>query len=627
MCGICGIVDFGGRPVDPVALEAMTTSLRHRGPDHSATRLFPPAGLGHTRLSIIDLSSSANQPMTSDDGSHAIAFNGEIYNFRILREELRTSGMGFHTQSDTEVALKAFQRWGPDAFARFNGMFALAIWDSGRRRLCVARDRFGIKPLYYHRGEQSICFGSEIKALLATGRPSRRTDPQALHEYLYYGAALGHRSLFTDVTELLPGHYATFDESGFSARPYARLQDHVPVGDDVATATEEVRRLLDRSVKRHLISDVPVGVFLSGGIDSSTLTAIASRHYSGRLRSYAVAFDFQEGEGELPRARQVAKLFDTDHHELRVSTENIADTIERLVSCHDEPFGDAANIPLYLLAERLRGTIKVVLQGDGGDELFGGYRRYALLRWNGAWAALSRLLNPSIAGVLPLPGRDRLARLVGAFAHADPAMRMALLLTDETLASPPTRLLTAEARRRLDATDPFKRYREMNERFAALEPVQRMLHTDSSIILPDIYLEKVDRATMAHGLEVRVPMLDHELAAYVMGLPSRYKVRGLDKKWILRRAMRGVLPDAILDAPKHGFGVPFEKWLRGPLAPYLRSVLLDESVGRAGLFEPSILDRTISEHVAGLKDHGFLLWKSLNLQLWIRRYGIDPLAD
>jgi asparagine synthase (glutamine-hydrolysing) len=372
---------------------------------------------------------------------------------------------------------------------------------------------------------------------------------------------------------------------------------------------------------------VPVGVFLSGGIDSSTLTAIASSHYSGRLRTYAVAFDFQEGEGELPRARQVATRFGTDHHELRVSTQNIADTIEALVGCHDEPFADAANIPLYLLAQQLRGAIKVVLQGDGGDEIFGGYRRHALLRWNGAWSMLSHVLPAGLVRALPLPGSDRIARLSAAFAPSDPALRMALLLTDETLAAPPTRLLAAEARRRLEGTDPFARYREMNARFKARDPVDRMLHTDCSIILPDIYLEKVDRSTMAFGLEVRVPMLDKDLAAYVMGLPSHYKVHGLEKKWILRRAMRGVLPDAILDAPKHGFGVPFETWLRKPLAPFLRSVLLDGDVARAGFFEPTVLERTIDEHTSARREHGFLLWKALHLQLWFRRYGIEPLAD
>jgi asparagine synthase (glutamine-hydrolysing) len=626
VCGITGMVDFGDRSPDAAMLEAMTASLRHRGPDNAAHVLLPPAGLGHTRLSIIDLSSAANQPMVSDDGAFTIVFNGEIYNFRDLRRELESAGVGFRTHSDTEVTLLAFRRWGEEAFARLNGMFALAIWDTGRRRLTLARDRFGIKPLYCHHDGTWLSFGSEIKALLATGRVRRRVDPQALHEYLYYGAPLGSRSLYAGVTELLPGHCATFDASAFRARPYARLEDHRPVDDDVPTATAEVARLLDHSVERHLIADVPVGVFLSGGIDSSTLTALASRHYSGRLRTYSVAFDFQPGEGELPRARQVATRFGTDHHELRVSTRNITETIESLVSAHDEPFGDAANIPLYLLAEQLRGTIKVVLQGDGGDELFGGYRRHALLRWNGAWWALARLLPPALAAALPLPGHDRIARLVAAFAPADPALRMALLLTDETMAAPPTRLLSTEALRRIEGTDPFLRYREMNARFAVRDPVDRMLHTDCSIILPDIYLEKVDRSTMAHGLEVRVPMLDKDLAAYVMGLPSQYKVRGVEKKWILRRAMRGVLPDAILDAPKHGFGVPFETWLRKPLASYLKAVLLDGGVARSGFFEPAVLERTIAEHTSGRREHGFLLWKALHLELWFRRYGIEPLA-
>jgi len=385
----------------------------------------------------------------------------------------------------------------------------------------------------------------------------------------------------------------------------------------------ELRSLLEAAVRRHLLSDVPVGVFLSGGIDSSTLTAFASRHYAGRLSTFSVEFDFANGASELPKARAIASLFRTDHHEVRIVGTKISDVIEKLVMSHDEPFGDAADIPLYLLAEQLRGSIKVVLQGDGGDELFGGYRRYVVLSYEGLWRCLSRLARPFIPYLPPSPSRYRLHRFVEAMRHSDPAMRMALLLTEECLESPPTRVLTREARQDMEREDPFGRYRQLYERLRDRDAVQRMLYVDSAVILPDIFLEKVDKATMAHGLEVRVPFLDSELAAFAMGLPSTFKIRHGQKKWILRRAMRGILPDSILDAPKTGFDVPYSRWLRGPLRPYLESVLLDRTTHETRFFDRHELERSIGEHVKGIRDNGFLLWKLLNLQLWTRHYGVQ----
>ncbi len=620
MCGICGIVDFSGGGIDRDILLRMTLTLRHRGPDDSGILISPPAGLGHTRLSIIDLSAQGHQPMSSDDGSIVIVYNGEIYNFPELKRDAEAQGVVFRTRSDTEVALKAYQRWGTDAFAKFNGMFALAIWDSKKRELHLVRDRFGIKPLYYHQDGALIAFGSEIKALLASERLDRRISRSALHEYLYYGAALGEHSLFAGVRKLLPGHYARFDGAGLCIAAYTSIHDVPAVGADVQSVAADLRERLEAAVRRHLLSDVPVGVFLSGGIDSSTLTAFASRHYPGRLSTFSVAFDFADGGSELPKARTIAGLFGTDHHEVHIVGKKISEVIDNLVTCHDEPFGDAADIPLYLLAEQLRGSIKVILQGDGGDEMFGGYRRYVVLSHEGLWRSLSRLARPFIP-LLPIsPLRFRLLRFVDAMRHPDPAMRMALLLTEELLASPPTRVLTREARQELDPEDPFQRYRLLYGRLRDHDAVQRMLYIDSAVILPDIFLEKVDKATMAHGLEVRVPFLDNDLAEFAMGLPSTLKIRNGQKKWILRRAMRGILPDSILDAPKTGFNVPYQEWLRGPLKPYLESVLLDHTAVENGFFDRDALRRSITEHMERIRDNGFLLWKLLHLQLWARHY-------
>jgi len=499
----------------------------------------------------------------------------------------------------------------------------MAIWDNRRKELHLARDRFGIKPLYYHQEGTLLVFGSEIKAILASNRLDRRANRQVLHEYLYYGAALGEHSLFAGVRKLLPGHFVRYDARGLSTSAYADIHEVPAVKGSVRAVTGELRSLLESAVRRHLLSDVPVGVLLSGGIDSSTLTAFASRHYPGRLSTYSVDFDFAEGRSELPKARTVADLFRTDHHEVHVAGRKIPEVIEKLVACHDEPFGDAADIPLYLVAEQLRGSIKVILQGDGGDEMFGGYRRYVVLSYERLWRSLARLARPFISWLPASPSRFRLLRFVDAMRHPDPAMRMALLLTEEPLDSPPTRVLTREARRELDAEDPFRRYRQLYERLRDRDVVQRMLYVDSAIILPDIFLEKVDKATMAHGLEVRVPFLDNELAAFAMGLPSNLKVRHGQKKWILRRAMRGLLPDSILDSPKRGFNVPYQAWLRGPLRSYLESVMLDGRALDRGFFDRGALKRSLDDHVQGRRDNGFLLWKLLNLQLWAAHHKLS----
>ena len=622
MCGLCGWVEFSGPAPDGALLQRMTETLRHRGPDDLGIHLSGPAGLGHTRLSIIDLSSNGHQPMLSRDGRVAVVFNGEIYNFLHLRRELEADGVVFRSRSDTETILEGYLRWGDAVLPRLKGMFALAIWDARSGELHAARDRFGIKPFYYHTWPTGLAFGSEVKAILAAGRLTRRIQTQALHEYLYYGAALGEHSLFEGVSRLLPGHALRFSSQGLRIRPYASIHDVEPVADTPDVAAVEVRSRLERAVEHHLVSDVPVGVFLSGGIDSSSITAIAARHYGGRLDTYSVGFDFAGGVNELAKARSVAERYGTQHHEMHVAAASSAEVIESLVRSHDEPFGDAADIPLYLLCRELKGSVKVVLQGDGGDEIFGGYRRYNVLSAEAFWRPASRLAAGLLRWLPRSPFVDRCMRFVRALSHPDAGMRMALLLTEETLVDPPTRLLSPDARALMNGADPFARYREMGRRFGHLDPAQRMLYTDCSVILPDIYLEKVDKATMAHGIEVRVPMLDVDLCRYVMGLPSHYKVRRGRKKWILRRAMRGIVPDAILDGGKVGFEVPYSWWLREPLRDYMKSVLLDRATLDWGLFDAPALDRAIQEHVEGRRNNGFLLWKALHLALWRRIYGV-----
>ena len=620
MCGICGIVDFGGDSISAEVLWKMTDTLSHRGPNDRGIQVCGPAGLGHTRLSILDLSTAGHQPMQSSEHGTTIAYNGELYNFRELRSQLKENGVGFTSQCDTEVVLKSFIQWGHDALVKFNGMYAFAIWDASCRTLHLVRDRFGIKPLYYYAYDSGLIFGSEIKALLASGLVRRSLNWSALHEYLYYGNTLGERTFFEGVNELLPGHHLVYTSETCCSKSFWSVNDLQPIKDNLNEATRSVRDHLERAVEAHLISDVPVGVFLSGGIDSSAITALASRHYEGRLKTFSVGFDFDKGPSELPKARQVAEQFDTEHHELHIAGAQMPDVIENLVHCHDQPFADAANIPLYLLCKELKGSVKVVLQGDGGDEIFAGYRRYNVL----AHARFWRFVAHVAPFLTPLSGKGprywRAIRFLQAMAQRDPAIRMALLMTQETQNDPPTRTLSNGAMSMLQSDDPFESYRRLQMKLSGLDTVQRMLYVDCVNLLPSQFLEKVDKSTMAHGIEVRVPFLDTLLTEYAMGLPSNMKVHGLQKKWILRRALRGVLPDDILDGKKTGFSVPYQYWLRGPLADYMRSVLLDPETMRWGIFDEKKLRQCMDEHIERRRDNGNLLYKLLNLALWYRHY-------
>lgn len=621
MCGICGILDFSdGGDVNAALTWSMTKTLHHRGPDHQDIYSEGPVGLGHARLSILDLSEAGHQPMYSPDGNRVLVYNGEIYNFPALRKELLDLGHRFRSRTDSEVILAAYEQWGEAAFARFEGMFAFAIWDKASEELKVVRDSFGIKPLYYSILPKGVVFGSEVKAILASGRLQPSVYAPALGEYMYYGTALGEHSLFAGVSKLQPGHALTVSARGAVSKPYINPYDLTPCQDDFETARQTTKQLIEDAVESHLISDVPVGLFLSGGIDSSTLCAYAAGKTKGKLSTYSVGFDFDKGVNELDKARLVADHFKTDHHELHVSAGNLTETLETLVQHHDEPFGDAANIPLFLLCREIKGQIKVVLQGDGGDEIFAGYRRYNILNHEGAWRTASALGLPFLRLLPKRAVVDRVRRMLETLAPNTSAMRMALLMTVETLQEPPTRVFSQSALQDIAGNDPFARYKEMAERFADQHPVQRMLFTDCNIILPDIFLEKVDKSTMAQSIEVRVPFLDRQLTKYVMSLPARYKVKRGQKKYLLREAMRGVVPDAILDGPKTGFGVPYAYWLQEPLADYMRSVLLDDTVRTWGIFDQPKLEQTINEHTSGRRNHGFLLYKLLNLTLWHRHY-------
>lgn len=620
MCGIGGVYRQSGAPVEPAVLRRMVGVLRHRGPDDSGIYANNGIGLAHTRLSIIDLSPHGHQPMLSDDGRVALAYNGEIYNYQRLRDELARLGHGFRGHSDTEVALRAYLQWGTDAFRRFEGMFGLAVWDDPKRCLHLVRDRFGVKPLYYANVAGTLTFGSEIKAILAADGVQARVDFAGLHQFLYYGTALASNTMYEGVRKLLPGHILTADERGARCAPYASIPHPQDVLDDFETATETVRCLLDQAVRSHLASDVPVGVFLSGGIDSSAITAFASRHYEDRLKTFSAAFDDADSGSELPTAKRTAALFGTEHQEVRIRGKDVSDSLARLVRCHDEPFGDPASIALFELSKQVGGTVKVILQGDGGDEMFGGYRRHALMPRLLWWRVLGRSTRRWHRTLAQLNGDDGAEVVLGALADSDTGRLMARLLASEPLRPLPTRVFSAPAQARLLATDPFERHWQLHGAFAHYDVTKRLMQLDASITLPDLFFEKVDKPAMGHGIEVRVPMVDNRLAAYAMGLPSQYKVRNGQKKVVLRAALRGIVPNITLDRPKAGLDVPIGGWLRTSLARYAKSVLFDGATRGLGIFDQDALARCFKEHSEGHENHGRLLYKLLQLGLWLNVY-------
>jgi len=624
MCGFTGVYDPSeNSEILKECVRRMTATLIHRGPDGGGIHSKDGIALGHRRLSILDLSSSGSQPMTLGDNGPTIVFNGEVYNFAELRNELQCRGRFFKGHSDTEVMLQVYAEWGLSGLRRFDGIFAFALWDPLVQRLVLMRDRFGVKPLFIYQNGNRLVFGSEIKALFASGTIDKSINDQALTEYLWYGNSYEDRTIYRNVKSLLPGHWLIAESGKIRIEPWWQIEEWLQTDcliPDENKAAIAVRDALDSAVKRQLVADVPVGLFLSGGIDSSAIAASVMHLQNKPLASYSVGFDFEQGISELPKARRVAAHFGLDHHEFQVCGTNLEDVLRSLVRSHDQPFADAANIPLYLLARQIGGGIKVVLQGDGGDEMFAGYRRYAMLRNVAYWQMWPKIFTPLPGACFGNIGK-RFMRMANAIGASDPAIRMALLLTTETLQESPLSFFKKDIQNYLVSnTDPFLAYKRCANRFRDADPVQQMLLTDITLLLPSVYLEKVDRATMAFGIEVRVPFLDENLARLAVKLPAKWKVDGSQKKIVLRNAMRGRVPDDILDGPKTGFNVPFAYWLKTSLYNFVCEVVLDQQfLNRLG-FDSDKLEKALREHRSGTRERGFTLWKLFQLALWAMEF-------
>lgn len=618
MCGICGSYDFSGlRPANRDVVEEMNSALVHRGPDAGGVHVDGPAALAARRLAIIDLA-HGDQPMVTDDGAVAVVQNGEILNHRELRSSLAQHGVRFRTQCDTEVLLHLYLRDGPGFVEQLRGMFALALWDQRERRLLLARDRFGIKPLYYSVRDGELTFASELKALLRQPSFSHEIDPAALHAYLAFNSIPAPLTIFRTARKLLPGHMLMCTPQGQRVLRYARpaparREEVRRERPDVLVA--ELRERLRDSVAAHLLADVPVGVLLSGGVDSSLLTALASRASTERVSTFSIGFR-ERSFNELDLAREVAKRYGTDHHELVVSPD-IADLLPTLVAAFDEPFADSSAVPTYLVSQLAAQHVKVVLSGEGGDELFGGYETYSADQ-------LARLVGPAAARLAPaidrLPSSSARVSLdyrAKRFARAGALPPLERHHGFKEIFSPAetARLLVPEWR--LADHDPLTGWRERFAETTGAPLLARLQDVDLGIYLPDDLLVKTDRMSMAHSLEARVPFLDPVVSDLALALPSRLKVLGLSKKRLLRRAARGLVPDAILKARKRGFSIPAAAWLRGELEPFARELLEPARIRRQGIFEPAVVTRLLDDHVASRRDYSRQLWSLISFSIWV----------
>jgi asparagine synthase (glutamine-hydrolysing) len=624
MCGFAGIFSERAQVSRNLiaelqsSVEIMTETLHPRGPDAFGHFIEAPVALGHRRLSILDLTDTGAQPMTLQSRRLAIVYNGECYNFRELRRELEALGSRFRGHSDTEVILESYACWGLDGLKRLEGIFALALWDAVRQRLVLMRDRLGVKPLYFGESKHGLAFGSEIKAVLAAGGLDRDLNQQAFAEYLWFGNSFEDRTFYRGVRNLEPGHWLIIERDSRRLEPWWRIEEWLerPTGSGgLPEAAQQIQAALDTAVRRQLVADVPIGIFLSGGVDSSSIAASAVYGGTRGLCSYAAGFDFDRGINELPKAAKVARHLGLDHSALRIDGVDLPPVLAALSRAHDEPFADAANIPLYLMSRELSGRLKVVLQGDGGDELFAGYRRYALLQNASLWRLWPRTLSPLVR-MSGNRGR-RFARIADCLKHSDPAMRMALLLTTETLHDSPEQLLTKDRHQQLmESVDPFLVYRRAAARYKGQDPVQQMLLTDITVQLPSQFLTKVDRATMAAGIEARVPLLDERVAELAVSMPAAWKARGSRRKILLRESQRGRLPPSILNGPKTGFGVPYGHWLRASLQEFTRERLLDTDFLNRYNFSPVAVEQALVAHCRNRQSTGFRLWKLLQLAIW-----------
>lgn len=646
MCGIVGILYRSGhQSVTSDTLWPMVHALAHRGPDDAGIWLDVTAGigLGHRRLAVIDLSPEGHQPMISESGRYVISFNGEIYNFRELRRQLEGLGHSFRGHSDTEVVLAAVEQWELfDALERFVGMFAFALWDRSCRRLHLVRDRLGEKPLYYGLNNGTFLFGSELKALRAYSAWRGEIDHDALALYLRHNYIPTPYSIYKGIRKLLPGTVLTIeaDYKGelLAPVPYwspSRVAEegsgHRAARQDPIEAVSQLDTLLRETIEQQMVADVPLGAFLSGGVDSSTVVALMQVQSSQPVRTFTIGFH-EAGYNEAEAAKAVAQHLNTDHTELYLTPQDAMDVIPKLPTLYDEPFADSSQIPTYLIAQLARQHVTVSLSGDGGDELFGGYKRYSWGRniWKSiGWlpGRLRQLVSRIVTSISPQCW-DRLFRpavlfvphLSGSALHGDRAHKLAEILTVKDADELYHGLVSHwkdPASIVLNSREPLTALTDPSRRADLADFTERMMYLDMVNYLPDDILVKVDRATMAVSLEARVPFLDHRVVEFAWGIPLSMKVRAGQGKWLLRQVLHKYVPRELIERPKMGFGVPIDSWLRGPLREWAEDLLAEDRLKREGHFYAGPIRQKWLEHLSGARNWQYYLWDVLMFQAWL----------
>jgi asparagine synthase (glutamine-hydrolysing) len=605
--------------------EQITHAISHRGPDQQGVFEGSEATLCAVRLKIIDLS-GGDQPIVSDDGDTAIAFNGEIYNHLEIRKELEALGHRFRSHCDTETILRAFLQWDTDCFAKLRGMFAVALWTESRRRLVLVRDRMGIKPLYYYRSAEDLYFGSELKAILQHPEVPRDLDPEALDMYLSVNYIPGTRTLIRGIVKLAPGHMLEWRHGKIVNEAWWKAPAEVGRRRiSLAAAKEELDWLLRDSVREHLIADVPLGVWASGGLDSSAILHYAAAQTSGKLKTFSVSFAGRKFD-ESQYFREIARIYGTEHHEFDLNPDvELGSAIEDFAYYSDEPSADAGALPVWYLSRMTRQHVTVALSGEGADELFGGYLTYTADRLVRPLSLLPARVRRTVRGALDryLPVSDekisleyKIKRLIeGSLLHPDEAH----FFWNGTFSTQQRREILPGGngnglRRLVD---------ELEIRSGGI--LNRYLRVDQNYYLPDDILYKTDRMSMAHSLEVRPPFLDHRIVEFAASLPQRLKIRGWKQKYVLRELMRGKLPNSVLDRKKSGFDIPTHDWFRGTLRELLRDTLTPEAIAATGIFDACAINALIRDHMERRINAGYHLWGLLTLFLWIKRWKVETL--
>jgi asparagine synthase (glutamine-hydrolysing) len=636
MCGICGELHLGGGATSAERVVAMRDSLTHRGPDAGGLYLSPDrrVGLGFRRLRVIDLRPEADQPMGNEDGSVQLVFNGEIYNFRALRTELEGKGHRFRSRSDSEVIVHLYEEEGAAGIARLDGMFACAIWDERAKRLTLGRDRAGKKPLFYVQSGDTFAFASEIKAFFQRPDHPLEIDPEVVPQYFIHGYAPSPRTMYRNVRQVEPATTLTVDADGRITRnTYWSLSLHVvpTARPRREAAVVDVRRLLTSAVERRLVSDVPLGAFLSGGVDSTVVVGLMSRLMGTPVRTFSIGFEGDTAYDETSFAREAAVRFGTDHTEFRV-TPSAIDLVEKLVWHHDGPFGDASAIPTYILSKLTRDHVTVALTGDGGDELFAGYTRFAAaVAGERIPRPLRRLLSRSMA-TLPRTSNGRgplaKARRFGqgiAMPLLERMTRWASLFYDDL-----EQLFNPECWKSLAPVNRLEYLEGELDTLAPMSSLGQLLYVNYRSYLLDDLLVKLDRCSMANALETRSPFLDRELTEYAAGLPDDFKLNGWRTKVILKEAFADLLPSSIYGRPKMGFGVPLDAWFRGDLRDYLRDMLLARDVRYAAYLSRTRVASLVEAHLSGRENIGLQLWTLLTFEVWLRLLPVwnnRPIAE